>query len=169
MTKSTHTHNVRKETEKIVKRRKITIGFHHGVLNPLPPTWDFPKAIPIIHLLNAWLIGDLQHNIPPFHVLQPIHVKHLKSGRQNLSKMKQVMTKIEELGKKENVWHSDVKHWTGQRVTVLWSSIWDELHPYLGDKTGNKVKSRDGQISWRTCYNKMQGAGLFKGNKMRKK
>ena len=30
-------------------------------------------------------------------------------------------------------------------------------------------KSRMGQVSWRTIYNKMEGQGLFKNNKVRTK
>ena len=98
-----------------------------------------------------------------------LHSIQCDRGEYKARSVDELLSELVDLGKKEKFWHSDVKHWTGHRVTVLWSSIWSELHPYLGDKTGNKVKSRDGQISWRTCYNKMQVAGLFKGNKVQKK
>ena len=65
--------------------------------------------------------------------------------------------------------------WNGKHVTTLWSTIWPKLDQFLRTKTkcvGNdkvsKDKSRKGQISWRSCYNKMQAQGLFASNKIAK-
>jgi len=106
-----------------------------------------------------------------------------------LSKMKQVVLKIEELAKEEDFDVQIINKWSSKNVTDLWSKVWERMHPYLAstpnqDKRGQinsdaaqntnvststKDKSRTGQIVWRTCYNNMCKAGLFKGNKTRKK
>jgi hypothetical protein len=81
-----------------------------------------------------------------------------------------------------------INRWTSKKVTDLWSKVWEKLHPFLQSTSNqtkqgldnnnaaqtnvtstNKDKSRTGQIVWRTCYNNMCKAELFKGNKKRKK
>ena len=39
----------------------------------------------------------------------------------------------------------------------------------IGNDEASTDESRQGQIGWRACYNKMQAQGLFAGNKIRKK
>ena len=94
-------------------------------------------------------------------------------SERKLSKMRQVMKKVEEFGKEKNVWVSH-QSWTGAQITALWTRIQENLDPYL--RTESEVqsnnarsldKSRKGQISWRTCYNNMQKKKLFVGNKAR--
>jgi hypothetical protein len=71
--------------------------------------------------------------------------------------------------------------WDGAKVITLWDAIWDAFHPYMATKTvinredyGNmddttisEHKNRMGQLSWYSI--KMQGGGLLKGNKVRKR
>ena len=73
--------------------------------------------------------------------------------------------------------------WDGAKVLTLWDAIWEAFHPYMATKTvinrddyGNmdeatisEHKNRMGQLSWWAIYNKMQGGGVFKGNKVRKR
>ena len=46
---------IRKETQKQMKRRKLTVGYHHGKLNPLPPNWKYPK-VNLVQLIHMWLL-----------------------------------------------------------------------------------------------------------------
>ena len=85
------------------------------------------------------------------------------------------MEKIKEFGQESGVWLSDTSEWNGATVTTLWSTIWGKLDPYLRTESMSKngtielEKSQNGQIAWRTCYNKMSDKGLLEGNKVRKK
>ena len=51
--------------------------------------------------------------------------------------------------------------WTTATVTTMWSTIWLLVDPYFRTQTVRKNgetsedKSRQGQISWRTFYNKL--------------
>lgn len=56
---------VRVQTKRQLSERKYTIGYHHGKMNPLPSTWKYPRGITLIHLINLWLIGDKEQNVPP--------------------------------------------------------------------------------------------------------
>ena len=166
---------VRKRTNEQMKRRTITMGNHHGGLNPLPSSWVYPKALPIIHLMTLWLIGNQRENVPPLRMLEPRYVYHFDKKGRTLSEMKQVMEKIKEFGQESGVWLSNTSEWNGSTVTTLWSTIWGKLDPYLRTESMSKngtielEKSRNGQIEWRTCYNKMSDKGLLQGNKVRKK
>jgi hypothetical protein len=95
--------------------------------------------------------------------------------------MKQVVLKIEELAREEDFDVQIIKKWSSKNVNVmdLWSKVRERMHPYLAsthnkDKRGHvnsdaaqnhnvttnvttnkKDKSRNGQILWRMCYNKI--------------
>ena len=163
---------LRDQTRSQLKRRQIKVGYHHGKLNPLPSTWKFPRGLPIINLITLWIIGNKRENIPPLRLLTAANVEHLKQGRNNLSKMKQVMIQIKKFGVNKGMWENE-GNWNGEKITALWSVIWEDLDPYL--RTEGKcssgtdlAKSRKGQISWRTCYNNMQKKSLFVGNRTRR-
>ena len=85
------------------------------------------------------------------------NVAHIKNGAGILSKMKQVMKKVEEFGRDEKVRISEIL-WGGAQVTMLWSSIWGKLDPFL--RTESRIiynhaaaidKIIKGEISWITC------------------
>jgi hypothetical protein len=171
--------NVRRKTAQQMEKRTLTMGHHHGTLNPLPSTWRYPKELNVIQLMTLWLLGNQREKVPPLEMLESRYVNHFDRGGRSLSKMKQLMRKVKEFAEAEdsdvNVWRGP-RDWDGETVTTLWSTIWYRLDPYLRTETeianGDEIsygKSRRGQISWRTCYNKMQLKGLFKGNKVRRK
>ena len=59
-------------------------------------------------MMNMWLLGNKKENVPPFKFLSPSNVKHLKAGPSTLSKMKQAMLKTENIGKRKNLWNSNL-------------------------------------------------------------
>ena len=159
---------IREKTATQIKKRKLTVGWHHGKLNPLPSTWEFPKNTTLINMMNMWLLGNKKENVPPFKFLSSSNVKHLKASPSTLSKMKQVMLKIENIGKRKNLWNSNLL-WNGEKVTLLWSGIWKDLEVYLKTVSNSaRDESKRGQISWGPCYNNMQKKGCFKGNTRRR-
>ena len=85
------------------------------------------------------------------------------------------MSKVKEIVREDKVW-GPYSQWDSETVTKLWSTILCKLDPYLRTKTQRDKnssttyhKSRQGQITWRTCYNRIYAEGLLKGNKIRKK
>ena len=149
----------RKHAEQQLKQRKLSCGFHHGRLNPLPSSWEFPPNLPIVHMINIWFCGDPKFNVPPLRCLRRANVIHIKNGKEKLCKIQKVMKIVEKFGRDRKVWHNDTKHWDGARITALWTAIWRDLDPYLCGNLGEK--SRKGQVSYRSIYNKMQKSGLF--------
>ena len=167
---------VRETTAEQMKRRPLSLGYHHGKLNPLPSSWQIPTGCTVIQLVNMWLLGHKEENIPPLGMMSPDLVKHFDKGGRMYSKMKQVMGKVEDFGRQEKVWRQKSTAWNGATITVLWSEIWSKLDPYLRSQSlslSNSAvenrKSRQGQTKWRTCYNNMQKSGLFQGNRVRRK
>lgn len=37
---------IHKQTQQQMKRRKLTVGYHHGRFNPLPPNWKYLEDMP---------------------------------------------------------------------------------------------------------------------------
>jgi hypothetical protein len=69
------------------------------------------------------------------------------------------MCEVEYFARKEGVWLEG--RWTSPAVTKMWSTIWPLIEPNLRTLTRcengeiSDEKSRQGQIAWRTCYNKL--------------
>ena len=49
---------IRDRTTQQFKKQKLTVGLHHGKLNPLPSTWKFSKGLTMINLINMFLMGN---------------------------------------------------------------------------------------------------------------
>ena len=87
-------------------------------------------------------------------------VSHINNGSSVFSKMRQVTSKVEDIGREDKFWVPYIP-WDGEMVTKLWSTIWCKLDPYLrtkiqNDKNSSTIyhKSRQAQIARRTCYQK---------------
>ena len=78
---------VRQKTSKQMKSRKLTMGYHHGKLNPLPSTWQYPNGCTVIQLMNLWLIGNRKENVPPLAIAGADLVSHIDNGSRIFSKM----------------------------------------------------------------------------------
>ena len=55
----------RKQVNLQLKRRTVTVGYHHGWFNSLTSTWQFPNGFTVIQLINMWLVGNPRENVPP--------------------------------------------------------------------------------------------------------
>ena len=60
------------------KKRKLTVGFHHGRLQVVPVYWKFPNMT-IKQLIDNWFIENEREKIPPFAVLKFNHVVNIKT------------------------------------------------------------------------------------------
>ena len=49
---------VRQKNSKQMKSCTLTMGYHHGKLNPLPSTWQYLNGCTVIQLMNLWLVGN---------------------------------------------------------------------------------------------------------------
>lgn len=172
----------RERSTALVKKRGYTVGVHHGHITTFPPDWTYPRGMNLLSLIGLWLIGMPSRMIPPMCKVPTNWVVHFDPQGRQKSKMKQVMKLVEYEGMRKGVFD---KRWTwdGAKVITLWDAIWDAFHPYMATKTvinredyGNmddttisEHKNRMGQLSWYSIYNKMQGGGLLKGNKVRKR
>ena len=75
--------NISEEKLKL-KKRKLTVGFHHGRLQVVPVYWTFPN-ITIKQLIENWFIGDEREKILPFSVLQFNRIAHIKTAKSERS------------------------------------------------------------------------------------
>ena len=95
---------VHQKNRKQMKSRNLTMGYHHVKLNPLPSTWKYPNVFTVIHLMNLWLIGNRKDKVPPLEIAGADLVSHIDNGSRNFSKMRQVMSNVEEIGREDKFW-----------------------------------------------------------------
>ena len=163
----------RQKAKEQVKRRKMTVGFHHGVLNPLPSSWSYPK-MNMIQLINLYLLGSPAEGVSALRHLNSKHVMHFDKEGMNLSRMKRLMGVVEHYGRARGVWRpaNALHYWNGETVTKLWDGVWGDLKVYLSTvtkqmgKPDSFHKTRSGDFAWRTCHDKLQAAGVFKTLKL---
>ena len=154
---------IRERTKEQLANRKIKVGFHHGQFNPLPASWKFPKGLTVIQLAGLWLVGSEKEHIPPLGTMPTQLLKHIDKKGKIRSMMNVLMKELEYFARREGVWLE--KRWTVPDVTKMWSTIWSHIDPYLRTKTVRRdgtvshAKSRQGQLSWRTCYNNLMKEG----------
>ena len=125
---------VHQKTSKQMKSCTLTMGYHHGKLNSLPSTWKYPNGFNVIQLMNLWLIGNRNENVPSLAISGADLVCHIDNGSRIFSKMRQVMSKVEEIGWEDKVWLPYIQCY-GETFNKLWSKIWCKLDPYLRTKT----------------------------------
>ena len=82
-----------------MKSRTLTMGYHHGKLNPLPSTWQYSNGCTVIQLMNLWLIGNRKEDVPTLAIFGADLVSHIDNGSRVFSKIRQLMSKVEEIGR----------------------------------------------------------------------
>ena len=151
----------RSTAKKIMSKRKLTMGYHHGKLQVLPPLWKFPK-MNAKQLIANWYVGNVREKIPPYALLSHNNVAHLGSaqtpnlGKTKLRQMRLVMTLIERYARIERCYEEDKNKWTTEYARVIWEKIGAK---YIGAKFGGT--NRNAELSWKTLYNKMMKAKAF--------
>jgi hypothetical protein len=162
---------IRKKTQEQLKRRTITVGIHHGKFNPLPCSWKYPEKMNVIQLITLYQMGCPAESVPPLRLLRANLVQHFDKDGGNLSKMRKFMALVKHYGQLRNCWRprNAYNYWNGATVTKLWDSIWRDMGPLLLTETQLEQgrgktyhKSRSGQLSWRTCHEKVRKLSVYK-------
>ena len=159
------------ETRRQLKRRKLTVGLHHGKLNVLPANWKYPKMT-MVQLIHLYLMGSPSEGVAALRLCNSAHVGHFDKEGMNLSRMKRVIKVVEHYAKQRGVWKpltGGSDYWNGETVTKVWDGVWKDMLPLLATRTifddgreDSDHKSRVGDISWRTCHNKLFSKGVYK-------
>ena len=115
---------------RVMKRRTLTMGFHHGRLQVLPPT-----------LIYNWHVGNNRDKILPSEPLSAFNVSHLgtrvkwNAGKSKLRQMRCVMATLEKYARKENCYLSDKYLWTSEYTKMMREKIGEK---YLISKFGGQ-------------------------------
>ncbi len=159
------------ETRRQLKCRKLIVGFHHGKLNVLPANWTYPK-MNLVQLIHLYLMGSPSEGVTALRLCISAHVGHFDEEGTNLLRMRRVMKVIEQFGRRRGVWKpttAGADYWDGASVTKVWDGVWRDMLPLLATWTkyddgreDSSHKSRVGDISWRTCHNKLEKGGVYK-------
>lgn len=143
------------QSSRVVKKRKLTIGYHHGKLCMLPPHWDFP-SMNTKQLFESWLLPG-NKGFPPYSQFTDAFVSHIPRASQKLRQMRATMSIIERWAKEKNCWVPGPS-WKIREVNQLWSNVESNIYALL--KSNRKC-----QLSWKTVFNKMSAAELFPNSK----
>jgi hypothetical protein len=161
---------IRCKTQDQLKKRKLTVGNHHGKLNPLPASWRYPSRMNVIQMITLFQMGCPVEGVCPLKLLRSDLVNHFDAEGRDLSQMKRLMKVVQHFAEIRSVWRprNARNFWNGATVTKLWDGIWSDLGPFLVTETmmadghWSYHKSRKGQIAWRTCHDKLTRKGVFK-------
>ena len=63
---------------RVMERRTVTMGFHHGHLQVLPPTWAF-LILTCKKLIDTWYVGNKRDKITTLELLRAMRVAHLRT------------------------------------------------------------------------------------------
>jgi hypothetical protein len=139
-----------------IKRRHYKVGLVGSCLTTLPPGFQFPKSLTCEQLVTNWFIGNGEKNIIPYCRLRPSELRQVKNGGITHRKMRRFMAAIERYGRIEGKWVEQFNKWTPQSVSLLWNCI---SQKYIFRRYS---KTRTGTISWKSIYNNMLNAKVFK-------
>ncbi|KAL3771963.1 hypothetical protein ACHAWO_007240 [Cyclotella atomus] len=74
-----------------MKKRKMSVGFHHGVLTTLPRSMmDYPQ-MSFQQLMSMWLMGSSAEGITALRLLNSKMVRHFDKEGVKLSRMRRLM------------------------------------------------------------------------------
>ncbi len=137
---------------------EMRFSMYKGMVHPLPATWKFPNKFTVIDCMKWWFNGDAESNTPPLQFLKSGHLKDVKNGKNNLSKIRRVMKVIQTYGMSKGVWQDS---WDTEKIILLWNTVWTDISPRIEGKAMQK-KGADGTATWRSMYNAMAQAGFLK-------
>ena len=149
------------KAKQVMRKRQLTMGFHHGKLQVLPPRWKFPK-MNTKQLIDNWYVGNAREKIPPLALLSHHDVAHLGTpknpslGKVKMRQMRLVMSLIERYARIERCYIADKGKWTTEYARIMWEKVDTK---YIGARFGGK--NRNAELSWKTLYNKMMKAKAF--------
>jgi hypothetical protein len=126
----------------------------------------------MVQLIHLYLMGSPSEGVAALRLCNSAHVGHFDKEGRNLSRMKRVIKVVEHYAKRRGVWKpltGGSDYWNGETVTKVWDGVWKDMLPLLATRTifddgreDSDHKSRVGDISWRTCHNKLFSKGVYK-------
>jgi hypothetical protein len=124
---------IRIKTTQQLKQLTITVGFHHGHLNPLPASWRYPKGMNMIQMITLYQMGCPSDVIPPLKVLKSGQVNHFDKEGTALSRMSRIMCVVKEYATRRKCGSQRVLQITGREILLqsygmlfglTWGRIW---------------------------------------------
>ena len=138
------------------KRRKVAVLDWNSILGTgknrivlAPADYKFP-FLTLSSFISSWYCGDRTNNIPPYRMLSGKDIPAMRSGRNQLSMMRKLISHVERAAievanRKELVIKR--RAWTNKDCQALYIGV---AHFF---KFPSKQKRRYEQLSWKTFYN----------------
>ena len=84
------------------------MGYHHGKLNVLPSTYQFPPMT-FSKLIVNWLLGSVYENVTPLCTFISKEVKHINKGMRMWNMMKCIMSEVKRVAIDKVCWKEKMK------------------------------------------------------------
>ena len=122
-------------------------------------------------MITLYLMGSKAEVVAALKLLNSTQVNHFDKEGANLSRMRWLMNLVRHYAEQRGVWkqNNTSNYWNGETVTKLWAGVWEDLRPHLlnvtkhDNRPSSFHKSRWASLSWRTCHDKLNKKGVFKG------
>ena len=111
---------------------KLTVGFHHGLLNHLPLMWKYPH-MNMIKMITMYLMALKVEGVTALRLLYSAQVNHSAKEGSNQSRMQWLMKHVKHYAEQRGVWkpNNASNYWNGNTVTIVWDGIWKDLRRHL--------------------------------------
>ena len=93
-----------------MKKRKITVVYHHEKLNVLLSNYQFP-LITCSRMIVNWLLGSVSDNVPPIWGFICKEVKHIKNGVRMWNMIKFFISEVKRVDIDKLCWKSKMEDW----------------------------------------------------------
>ena len=143
------------EAEPIQNQNETVSQWHYfrwsdGSSHVLPENFEFPKD-KFGAMVEKWLLGDLNKNIAPLAFMSSADFGRIsRTCRKRYNECKQLMSEVERIGRRKNVWRRSGEVWSVALVGRLKDAVRED---FVIDRS--RSVDRTFQFTWRTIHTKM--------------
>ena len=109
------------------KKRKFTVGYHHGKLNYLPSNYQFPLTA-CFQLIENWLLGILFNNVIPLFNLSSKEVNHINNGMRLCNMMECFVSEVNRVSIDKVCWKYKMNDWDYMSAVNVWDNFQNDFN-----------------------------------------
>ena len=129
------------------KKRKFTVGHHHGNLNTLPSTYQLPPMTCSQLIVNC-LIWSVYDNSPPLWTLISKEVKYIKNGNRMCNMMKLFMSAVNIVAIDKLCCKYKMKYWYYISAINVWDNVQNDFNiKYVANNLRKKLQGKQFTIA----------------------
>ena len=124
------------------KKRKFTVGYHHGKLKFLPYNYQLPPMTWSC-LTVHWLLGSVSDNVPPIWNLISKEVKHINNGTRMRNMKTCFMSEYKRVAIERLCWKSKTDDWDYMNAINVWDNFQNDFNiKYIINNKNEKTSQK---------------------------